>query len=100
LAGLLGESGMVGLEETAFARQGFDEALGFKLGVGSGDGVAVDAQFLGERAEGGERIAGAQAPGSGGVADLVGQLQIDRLARLEINLKDHNVSTVTQHYDS
>jgi hypothetical protein len=31
---------------------------------------------------------------------LIGQLQIDRLARLEINLKNHNLSTVTQHYDS
>ena len=48
----------------------------------------------------GQRLAGAQPAGSGGVADLVGQLEINRLAGLEIDLKDHSCLTVIQHYDS
>ena len=37
-----------------------------------------------------ERLAGAQSAGRGGVTDLIHQLQINRLAGLEIDLKQHN----------
>jgi hypothetical protein len=41
-----------------------------------------------------------QPAGGSGIADLIGQLEIDRLARLKINLKNHIPSTVIEHYDS
>ena len=47
-------------EEAAFARKRLDDALRFEFGVGLGDGVAVDAELLGERADAGERPAGPQ----------------------------------------
>ena len=40
-------------EEAAFARKRLDDALRFEFGVGLGDGVAVDAELLGERADAG-----------------------------------------------
>jgi len=48
-ADLFFERAVVVREETAFAGQGFDDALGFEFELGFGDGVAVDAEFLGER---------------------------------------------------
>ena len=91
LADLFGERRIVFLQKTAFAGNGLDDALAFQFGVGLGDGVAVDAQFLGQRADGRQRFAGPQRARSRRVADLVHQLQIDRLAGLEINLKNHGV---------
>ncbi len=77
------------LDEETLARDGLDDALGLQLGISLGDRIAVDAQFLGQGAEGGQGVTGAQSAGGGGVTDLVGQLEIDRLAGLEIYLKDH-----------
>ncbi len=50
------------------------------------DGIAIDAQFLGQRAERWQRLAWTQSTGSRRIADLVCQLEINWLARLEINL--------------
>ena len=59
---LPGERRTVLLQKTAFAGDGLDDALAFQFGVSLGDGVAVDAQFLGERADGRQRVAGPQRP--------------------------------------
>ena len=79
-----GEGGGALLEKEALAVNGLDDALGLQLGVGLGDGVADIAV---PRPGGGGRagVAGAQPAGSGGIADLVGQLEIDRLAGLKID---------------
>jgi len=89
LADLFVERGIAFLQETALARNRLDDALAFQFGVGLGDGVAIDAQFLGQRADGRQRFAGTQRAGGRRVADLVHQLQVNRLAGLEINLKYH-----------
>jgi hypothetical protein len=85
----LGERRVGFLEKAALAGNGLDDALAFEFGIGLGDGVAVDAQFLGERADGGQRFAGAQPAGGRRVTDLVHQLQIDRLAGFKIELQEH-----------
>ena len=89
-------------EEAAFARKRLDDALRFEFGVGLGDGVAVDAELLGERADAGERLAGPQRAGRGGGPDLVRDLEIDREAGLEVELKEHEggASCVIGLYDS
>ena len=84
------EGRVVLFQKTAFAGNGFDDALAFEFRVGFGDGIAIDAQFLGQRADGRQRFAGAQFSRGRGVADLVGQLEVNRFARLEINLKHHS----------
>src|SRR5262245_8165968 len=97
---LLVERGIVLFQEITFAGNGFDDALVFEFGVGFGDGIAVDAQFFGEGSQGRERFAGAQATGSGGVAHLVSELEVDWFAGVKIDLKDHASLTVIEHYDS
>ena len=77
-----------------FVEHGLDDALTLELSVGLGDGIAVDAQFLGQRTEGRQGIAGAQPARGGREPDLIGQLEVDRFPGLEIDLKDHNCSTV------
>jgi len=57
VAGGLGEEGIGFPEKAALAGQGFDDALAFQLGVGLGNGVAVDAEFLGQRPDGGQGLA-------------------------------------------
>ncbi|MFM1944861.1 MAG: hypothetical protein RI897_3843 [Verrucomicrobiota bacterium] len=53
---LFTEGGLVFADEAAAAWAGFDDPLGFEFGVGFGDGVAVNAQLFGERADGGEGV--------------------------------------------
>jgi len=91
VARFLSKGGDVFLEETALAGHGFDHAQALQFGVGLGDGVAVEAQLLGQRADGGERFAGLERARGGGVTDLIDQLEIDGLAGLEIDLKCHTV---------
>ena len=89
LPDLLGERRAVLFEEAAFAGEGLDDALALEFGVCFGDGIAIDAQFLRQRPDGRERLARTERPGRGGVADLIHQLKINRLAGLEIDLKHH-----------
>src|SRR2546426_144476 len=94
------EMGIALLQKEPLTRNRFDDALGLQLGVGFGDRVAVDAQFLGQRPKGGQWLARAQSSGSRRVTNLIGQLQINRLAGLEIDQKYHLRLTVIYHYDS
>lgn len=89
VAGLSGEQALVFLEKAAFAGDGFDDSQALQLGVSLGNGVAIDAQFLGQRADGGERVARAQGPGGGGITDLINQLEVNRFAGLKIDVKHH-----------
>ena len=89
LADLFVERRIAFLQEAALAGNRLDDALPLQFGIGLGDGVAIDAQFLGQRADGRQRFAGTQRARSRRLTDLVHQLQINRLAGLEINLKNH-----------
>ena len=89
VADFFGQRAFIGLEKAALSGDGFDDAQAFQLGVSFGDGVAIDAQFLGQRTNGGKRVARAQAAGSSGIADLIHQLEINRFAGLKINAKHH-----------
>ena len=100
LACLLREGRMVVRDEITFAWQCFNHPLGFQLRVSLRNCIAIDAQFCGERAKRRKGIAGPKFARSGRIADLIGQLQIDRFARLKIDLKNHIPSAVIQHYDS
>src|SRR4051812_50085116 len=53
--GLL-QRGMVLADEAALAGDGLDDPLALELAVRLGDRVAVDAQLLGERTDGRERL--------------------------------------------
>src|SRR3989442_5269678 len=99
----LGERRVGGLEKTALARNGFDAPLALQFGVGLGHCIAIDAQLLRQRAEGGKRLAFPQDARRRRVPDLVNQLEIDRFAGLEIDLEDHSCVmplTVIGQYDS
>src|SRR5665213_1377680 len=90
LAGGLGEGRIAAFEETTTTRNRLDDALVFQLGVSFGDGIAIEAKLLRQGPNRRQRLAGAQPARGGGVTNLVHQLEIDRLARLEINLQKHN----------
>src|SRR5581483_603839 len=87
-AGVFGQEGVVFLEKAAAAGGGFDDAEAFELGVGLGEGVAVDMEFLGQLADGGERFAWLEGAGGGGIADLIDNLEVNRHAGLEIELEE------------
>ena len=89
VADLFGQRAVIFLEKASFAGDGFNHAQALQLGVGLGDGVAVDAQFLGQRTNGRERVSRPQSPGSGGITDLIDQLEINRFAGFKIELKHH-----------
>ena len=89
VADLFGQRAFVLLQKAALAGGGFDDAQAFQLGVSFGDGVAVDAQFLGQRTDGREGVPRPQGAGSGGITDLINQLEINRFAGLKINVKHH-----------
>jgi hypothetical protein len=76
-------------KETAFALKRLDDALTFEFGVGFGDGIAIDAQFLRQWANGRQRVSRPQGPGSGGITDLIDQLEINWFASLKIDVKHH-----------
>ena len=76
-------------DEAALAGDGLDDALALELGVGLGDGVAVDAQLLGQRPDAGKRLARLHRAGRGGDLHLVHELQVDGLAGLEVELESH-----------
>ena len=59
---VLPEGRVVARGRSSPCRHRLDHALAFELGVGLGDGVAVDAQLLGERPDARQRLAGAHAP--------------------------------------
>src|SRR6266516_1878306 len=93
---------IVRAHKTAFARHGFDHALAFKFRISFGNRVAVDAKLFGQRPDGRQRLARLKGTGAGRGFDLVHHLKIDRLARLEIELKQHGASSVSVigQYDS
>ncbi len=51
LADRFGERRIIFLQKSAFAGDGLNDALAFQFRVSLGNGVAVDAQFLGERTD-------------------------------------------------
>ena len=89
VADLFCERTLVFLEKTSFSGDGFDDAQALQLRVSLGHGVTIDAQLLGQRTNGRERFPRPQGPGRGGVTDLIDQLEINRFAGLEINVKQH-----------
>jgi len=62
----------------AAAGERFDEAVLREVGIGLGDGVGIDEELLGQRPDGGENVAGSDAAGDDGMADLADDLLIDR----------------------
>src|SRR5215831_18717683 len=85
-----GERSVVLLQKAAFARDGLDYALAFQFSVRLGDGISVHAQLLGQWTNGRQWFTGTQPARRRGVTHLIDQLQINRFARLEIDLKQHN----------
>ena len=86
---LLGEWCVAVLEKTALAGNDLDDALVRQLGVGLGNGVAIDAQLLGELAHGWQRLPALQTSRGRSIADLIHQLQVGWLAGFEINVEEH-----------
>ena len=72
-------------DEAPLAGKGLDDALAFELGVGLGHRVAIDAQFLGQRADAGERLAGLDGARGGRHLHLVHELLVDRFPGLELS---------------
>ena len=93
-AHILLERGIVGLEETAFAGEGFDDSLIFKLRVGFGDGVPVYAQLLREGPDGRQGFTCLQRARGGRGFNLVHHLKVNRFASLKIDLQEHIAVTV------
>src|ERR1022692_2270063 len=58
------------LEKIALARPHLDRFQAFQFRIRFGDGVAVEAEFSGQSADGWEGLAGAQRPRCGGGLDL------------------------------
>lgn len=88
-ADFLAQRGVVFFQEAALAGQSLDDALVFQFGIGLGDGVAIEAKFFSQRANGRERLAGLQSAGGGGGLDLVDQLEISGLAGFEIDMQEY-----------
>ena len=82
------------LDEATFAGDGLDHTLVFQFRVGLGDGITVDAELHRQWPDRREGIAGPELAGSGGGADLVDDLEIDRLAGFKIELDQHSGLTV------
>src|SRR5689334_5456834 len=95
LTHLLSKGGMVSLQEITFAVNGFDNPLALQFGVSLGNSIAVYAKLFGEWPKRWQRISRAQLAGGGGITDLVSQLEVDGLAGLEIDLKDHSLYCYT-----
>ena len=58
----LAQCRLIFFQETTPPRQRLNHAQAFELRIGFGDGVAIDAQFLRQRTDGGERLTGLAAP--------------------------------------
>ncbi len=86
---LLRKGGCGSLQEESLSGNRFNDALSFELRVGLGDGITVDAKFLSEGAEGGKGVPLPETARSSGVADLIGQLKVNWLSGLKIDLEDH-----------
>jgi hypothetical protein len=78
---------MVLLQEASFASQRLDHAQTLQFRVRLRDGVAVQPQLFRQRPDGRERLARLQRAGRSGSLNLIDKLEIDRLAGLEIDLK-------------
>jgi hypothetical protein len=91
LAGRVGQRG----DDGADAGAGFEQPLGDEVGDDLVRGVGVDLELLGQGADGGEGIAGAQLAGDhrllGGVDDLLEE----RDAGAELDAKRDHVCTIT-----
>src|SRR5262245_57561336 len=85
-------------DETALAGDGLDDALALELGVGLGDGIAIDAQLFGERPDRRQRVARLHRARRRGRFDLVDDLEIHGNAGFEIQGQTH--VTVIGQYDS
>ncbi len=67
----------IGADKSAAANMALNEALGFKFGVGVGDGGAVNAKGKGEFAAGGDAIAGAKIASVDQGTKLVAKLDVE-----------------------
>ena len=90
LADTLGERRAVFLQKAAFPRKDFDDPLALQLGIGLGDRIAIEAQFLGQRPDGRQGLTRSQGARRRRVADLIHQLSINRFAGFEIDLEQHS----------
>ena len=81
---------VVRADEAALAGDRLDDALALELGVGLGDRVAIDAQLFGERPDRGQRVARLDGARCRGGLHLVDDLQVDRLAGLEVQEQAHD----------
>ncbi len=79
-------------EEATLAVHVLDHALRLQLGVGFSNGVAVDAQLLGQRTDAGQRLAAPERARRGGGLHLLGELEIDGQAGLEVEREKHGRS--------
>ncbi len=89
ISNLLAQRTIAAFKETAAPRDGFDDAATLQFGVSLGHRISVHAQFFREWSNGRKGVAGPQGAGSGGVTDLVNQLQVNRLARFIVDAEDH-----------
>jgi hypothetical protein len=83
----------VGADETAFPGECFNHALTLELGVGFGDGIAIDAEFFRQGTDRRQRLARPNGAGCGGGFHLVNELQVNGFAGLEIEVKSHSFMT-------
>lgn len=77
----------------------FQNALVLQLGIRLGDRVVTNDYLFGECANAGELVSGAQNARVDGVADLLHELQVERLPGLGIEFENHNCTTVSVQQD-
>jgi len=88
-ADVFAKRAIVCLKKAAAPGLGFDDAKIFEFGIGFGDGVAIDAQLFGQRANRRKDFSSAQCSGSGGRFDLIDYLQVDGFAGFVVDLEEH-----------
>ena len=64
-------------DHVAPAGLGFNVAVAGQFAIGTLDGVGVDEKRFGQAADTGDGVAGGEAAGGNGVADLVNDLLVD-----------------------
>ena len=82
------------LEETTLARDGFDNAEVFQLGIRLSDRVSIHAQFLRQRPDARQCFSQFQCARCRSGLDLIDHLQINGLAGFEIDLDEHCASVL------
>src|SRR5512138_470326 len=76
-------------QEAALAGDRLDHALALEFRVSLRDGVAVDAQLLGERTDRWKGFPRLDGAGGCGSSDLIDDLQVNGLAGFEVELEAH-----------